>query len=416
LPGFDLEPRVEPGSTSGLLKSLLAVVSVVVLVSVGLATWALLQGERVSSDADNLGETRTYDPSFVVPAVASDGILRSARANLGVPALSASVGVDGTIVWSRAVGYADIKGGHAVSLASRFRIGSVSQAVTSLALGRLVEEGYLDLDAPIRSFVTDFPDKGRPITARQLAGHRSGIRHYGWRFGLPPHERLSRAHYDSVRESLKVFADDPLVFEPGTGSLYSCFGYVLLSAALEEASGKEFPTLLREEVFEPLGMWHTSPDSSTRPVEDRVSFYRVKLGRASKAVEIDSSARWAADWLLSTPEDLVKMGNALIADRFLARETRELLFAPQAPTGAEVASPGFGLGWRVDSADRPGSGGATTRLIYQGGASVGGGAFLLLYPEDRLVVAIAANGRVATRRLRGYVDGLAEQFLRSTGG
>ncbi|MGH8245210.1 MAG: serine hydrolase domain-containing protein, partial [Gammaproteobacteria bacterium] len=97
---------------------------------------------------------------------------------LGTPGLSAAVAMDGTIVWSEGFGYADVEHRAPVWPASRFRIGSVSKSLTAAAVAKLVEQGKLDLDAPIQRYVPSFPDHKQKITTRQLAGHLAGIRHY----------------------------------------------------------------------------------------------------------------------------------------------------------------------------------------------------------------------------------------------
>ena len=95
-----------------------------------------------------------------------------------IPGLQVAVAVDGKLVWSEGFGYADLAGKVPVTAETQFRIGSVSKPLTAAAVALLYEEGRLDLDAPVQRYVPSFPDKGYPITTRQLAGHLAGIRHY----------------------------------------------------------------------------------------------------------------------------------------------------------------------------------------------------------------------------------------------
>jgi CubicO group peptidase (beta-lactamase class C family) len=85
---------------------------------------------------------------------------------------------DGHVIWSEGFGMADLEQQVPATPLTRFRVGSVSKPLTSAALGLLVEEHKLDLDAPIQKYVPSFPQKPWPITTRQLAGHLAGIRHY----------------------------------------------------------------------------------------------------------------------------------------------------------------------------------------------------------------------------------------------
>lgn len=119
---------------------------------------------------------------------------------------------------------------------SKFRIGSVSKPLTAFAVGRLVEEGKLDLDAPVQQYVPDFPKKRWTFTIRQVAGHLAGIRHYK-DFST---EGFRTEHYSTVTESLDTFKDDPLLHEPGSEYSYSSYGWNLMSAVVETASKEEF--------------------------------------------------------------------------------------------------------------------------------------------------------------------------------
>ena len=96
----------------------------------------------------------------------------------GVPGFNVAVAVDGKIIYSEAFGYADLEQRVPAWQITKFRIGSVSKPLTSAALMKLVEQGKIDLDAPIQKYVPTFPDKGALITSRMLAGHLGGIRHY----------------------------------------------------------------------------------------------------------------------------------------------------------------------------------------------------------------------------------------------
>lgn len=95
-----------------------------------------------------------------------------------IPGLSVAVAIDGRLVWSEGFGYADREKRLLACPQTQFRIASLSKLLTAAAMAQLYEQGRLDLDAPIQRYVPSFPDKGYPITARQLASHRSGIRGY----------------------------------------------------------------------------------------------------------------------------------------------------------------------------------------------------------------------------------------------
>jgi serine beta-lactamase-like protein LACTB, mitochondrial len=295
-----------------------------------------------------------------------------------IPGLSIAVAVDGKIVWSEGFGLADLENNVAVSTRTSFRIGSVSKLLTAAALARLYEEKLIDLDAPVQTYVPTFPKKEQEITIRQLAGHLSGIRHYS------RDEFINRTGSASVTESLKVFQDSPLLFPPGSKYAYSSFGYVLLSAVIEGASKENFLTYMAGHVFRPLNMEATRPDDVQALAPQRSRFYSLDGQRQwLNAPYTDNSSRWAAAGFLSTAEDLTKFGSALLTDGFLKPETRTVMFTSQRT--ADGKETGVGLAWRI-ATDEKGR-----RILHHGGDSLGGRAFILMYPEQRVVVAMLCN-------------------------
>ena len=130
------------------------------------------------------------------------------RASL--PALSVAVARDGEVVWSEAFGYADLENRSPATPRTRFRIASVSKALTGTGLAWLAQRGAIDVDAPLGDYVENLPEHWHDLTARQLAGHTAGGRHYRGE------EIHSSVHYRSLRKALRIFRDDRLMFDPGT--------------------------------------------------------------------------------------------------------------------------------------------------------------------------------------------------------
>lgn len=308
----------------------------------------------------------------------------------GTPGMSVAVGMDGEILWSEGFGYADVENRVPVWEETKFRIGSVSKPITAAALGLLYEQGKLDFDAPVQRYVPSFPEKRWPITVRQVAGHLAGIRHYH------SGEWLSSRRYATVMEGLEIFQDDTLLFQPGERFSYSSYGWNLLSAVVEGASGEDFLTYMQDNVFGPLGLVHTIADHTDSIIPQRTRFYeRAEDGRVLNAQFVDNSYKWAGGGFISTPEDLVRFGLAHLDGQFLARETVETLWKSQRTNdGSET---GYGIGW--------GSGmtGGMTRYIQHSGGSVGGTTFLLILPEQRAAIAMVGNMSQAPV---GYVPSL----------
>lgn len=296
----------------------------------------------------------------------------------GIPGASVAVGIGGQIVWAEGFGWADLELGVPVTTLTKFRVGSVSKPITAAGLGLLVERGQLDLDAPVQTYVPGFPEKRWPITTRQLGGHTAGIRHYRGA------EMMSARRYPTVAAGLEIFADDSLLFEPGTEYSYSSYGWNLLSAVMEGASGVDFLTFMRDEVFEPLGLRHTVADHTDSIITFRTRFYEKRRdGNVINAPYVDNSYKWAGGGFLSTPEDLVRFGQSHLEPGFLQAETLAELQTPQTLLNGE--STGYGIGWSSGEQDDG------DRTYAHAGGSVGGSTLLLLVPEHDLVVAGVVN-------------------------
>ncbi len=296
---------------------------------------------------------------------------------VGTPGLSVAVGRGGEVVWAEGFGFADLENRVPVWPATRFRVASISKSLTAGALGVLVEEGRLDLDAPVQRYVPSFPEKRWPITTRQLAGHVAGVRHY--RGG----EAESRNHYDNVLDALGIFAADSLLFEPGTAYSYSSYGWNLISAVIQDAAGEPFLDYMREVVFDPLGMEDTVAEHVDSLIYHRARFYRQdREDRILNAPYVDLSNKWAGGGFLSTASDLVRYGLAWLGDGFLAPETVTMFWTSQRTRDAEPT--GYGIGWSI--LDREGE-----KVVYHTGGATGGSDVLTVFPERGVVVAILTN-------------------------
>jgi CubicO group peptidase (beta-lactamase class C family) len=332
---------------------------------------------------------------------------RLARAGLveqNLPGLSVAVGVDGEIVWAEGLGWADIEKRVPVSPEMRFRIGHVSKALTSAGVGLLLEQGELDLDEDIRTYVPGFPAKAWTITLRQLMGHVAGVRHY-----QSEGDYMPSAHCERASEGLGPFADDPLRFQPETRYSYSTFGWVLVSAAVEAAAHEPFATFMRTRILLPLGMRDTTTDSSSDPVPDTATFYYPRMSGDPQygpeiATDVDYSCFTGAGAFLSTPSDLVRFGMAFSSGNLLKPETVRTLQSPQLLLSGDETE--FGLGWTLETVPLAGE---RSRLASHASRTLlGGSAWLLTFPERGIVVAVMSN--ISYAALRPVALEIAQAF------
>ncbi len=321
----------------------------------------------------------------------ADVLFHNLVAEEKVPGISVTVLKKGETILQKGYGYADVERKIPVDAQKTvFRIASISKCITALALGRMMEDGMVDLDVSFYKYVPYYPKKSFDFTLRQLAGHTAGIRSYrGKEYAL---------NQDfSIKDSITVFKDDPLLFEPGKGYLYNSFDFVLLSLAMQEAGGMPFEDYLVEQVLNPLGMHHTfSPYQVECPPEHRAGsrdlWQHKKLGLAQfytktsiyfkKAVPVNNFYKLAGGGFLSTSEDVATLGQAILEEKLLKKETYDQLLTSQMVNGEPTF---YGLGFQVSQDDqgRP--------FVGHVGSSVGAYTNFFVYPNEETVIAILIN-------------------------
>jgi serine beta-lactamase-like protein LACTB len=305
-------------------------------------------------------------------------ILHAHMDRLGIPGASVAVAVKGHVVWAEGFGFADVENQVAVQPRTKLRIASISKAVTSAAVGLLYQEGRLDLDAPVQRYVPSFPVKPKgTVTTRLLAGHLAGVRHYLDR------EFESSVHYDDVVDALSIFENDSLQSVPGEKYSYSTYGWNLISAVIQGASGEKYLRYMRRHVLDPLGLRETVAEYEDSIIVGRGRQYRRSDdGRLVNAPYVDNSNKWAGGGYLSTASDLVRYGSSYLDGGLLEPETVKLMWTSQRTTGGEET--GYGIGWFVGTVEGH-------REVWHTGGAVGGSTILLIRPDDGVVVAILTN-------------------------
>lgn len=381
-------------------------VLVVFFAGLGIYTFVMAVSTKLHPNPNEVPSVAASAPSPEWAAAVERGrqVARAGLVHQNLPGLSVAVGVGGEIVWAEGFGWADMEKRVPVAPGMRFRIGHTSKALTSAAVGLLLEKGRLHLDDQIQKYVPAFPIKQWPVTLRQLMGHVAGIRHY-----RGEEDSVPTAHCERAVDGLKNFADDPLLFEPGTQYGYSTYGWVLVSAAVEAVANQPLPAFMAAQVFTPLGMTATSFDSATSPIPDRVTFYQRRFtGDAGEGVvpaaRVDNSCFAGAGAILSTPSDLVRFGTGLNRGKLLRADTVRKLQTPQVlNAGTETE---YGLGWMVEEVTLAGE---PTVMVHHASRSLRGGTTsFMTFPARGIVVAATAN--IANAITRDIALNIAQAF------
>jgi len=200
------------------------------------------------------------------------------------------------------------------------------------------------------------------------------------------------ARCERTADGLQRFAEYPLRFEPGTKYRYSTFGWILVSAAVEAAANEPFFNFMATQIFKPLGMRDTTPDSATEPIPDRVTFYYPRFSADTRygpelVRDGDYSCFAGGGAFLSTPSDLVRFGMAVNSGKLLQPATVKMLQTSQHLTSGDET--GYGLGWDLETVSLAEQ--STTMVGHDGEYFIGGSTSLMTFPERGLVVAVTTN-------------------------
>lgn len=321
-------------------------------------------------------------------------MFESAVASPTVPGISVAVAGREGIIWARGFGYADIEHQVPMSTKTKMRIGSVAKPMAAAGLMRLYEQGKVDMDADVRTYVPSWPEKHAVITLNHLTSHRSGIRHY------EGDEFLINKPYASSAESLAIFSSSPLLYTPGDKSTYSTHAWTLVAAAMEGADGaRDFAAIMEEEVFKPLGMMDSALDDQYKIIPNRQRPYEIRAGMLINAPQTDHSWKWAGGGIIASTSDVARFAVAHTMDGFLKSETRKLMFTPQKLNDGSRVD--FGVSWIVgfgnnltrykDHPTAPAMMERHKNAVMHSGGSMGGVTMMILCLDHNRAVTVVKN-------------------------
>jgi CubicO group peptidase (beta-lactamase class C family) len=308
---------------------------------------------------------------------------------------AALVSDGGKVIFKKGYGLADFEWKIPNSPDTKFRVGSITKQFTATVIMQLVEEGKLSVDATLSSVLPYYrKDTGSKITVHHLLTHTSGIPSYT---GLPNFMRdVSRDPY-GVREFVEKFCSGDLEFEPGSRFLYNNSGYFLLGAIIEAVTNKPYAQVLRERVFDPLGMAASGYDLSAPILEKRARGYESGPAGVRNADYLDMGLPYAAGSLYSTVEDLYIWDQALYGEKVLPSKAKERMFTPGLGN--------YGFGWIIQKRSI-GVEKAERLTISHGGGINGFSTQIIRLPEDRHLVVLFNN--TGGTNLNAMTDGILD--------
>ena len=297
------------------------------------------------------------------------------------PGLVVAVARHGKTIYRRGFGLASVELGVANTPRTRMRIGSTSKHFTCLAVLLLAEEGKLDIDAGVRTYVPELPDLKPEPTLRQLMTHTSGYRCYldiGFLADGMAIKPKGSALAAQVRQT-------GVNFPPGERMIYCNGGYQLLSLIVDRVSGIEFETFVKERIFEPMAMIDTDSVPSDFTIEPGMAVLHVPLpdGRFRRGIFPTEEVRGEGA-IISTVDDMLRWLAHLRGPKRVGSDASwAQIFAGTRLNNGLVNPYGLGL-MRHDYRG--------VEVIQHAGGVVGGSCQMLTVPAHELDIIIINNG------------------------
>lgn len=255
---------------------------------------------------------------------------------------------------------------------TKFRLGSLTKQFTATLILLLQQDGKLNVNDPVSKYLADTPSAWANIKLANLLGHTSGIPSFtGFKefptWSMSPH---------TPAEEIALFRDKPLDFEPGSKFVYSNSNFIVLGAVIEKVSGKKYADLLRERIFDPLGMKDSGLDSDELVLPKRASGYHPGGHGIEVARSESMSIPWSAGAIFSTTGDLLKWEHGLFGGKILNADSLKLMTTP--------GKGDYGLGVFIENRDG-------VRVVSHGGGIEGFNTHLAYAPEKQIAVVVLSN-------------------------
>ena len=291
----------------------------------------------------------------------------------------AAYAIDGEVKWQNSAGYACRDEKIPFTDSTLTRIASIAKPMTAIAIMQLVEQGLIDLEQPIQTYLPEFPTKEKgTITTRHLLAHISGIPQY-----YDEKEIENKRFFPSLADAMTVFENRPLLFEPGSKFFYTTYGYVTLGRIIETVSGLSYEEYMQKNIFDKAGMKNTGVEKKAESYANKSCLYHKKRRRAKEGKQNDLSNRIPGGGFYSTLSDLISFGNALLEGKLIADTSFQQMIVNQFK---EKEGNPYGLGWFLY-----GTPPNENVVIGHSGEQTGAATQIMLIPKSKTIVVVLSN-------------------------
>jgi len=253
----------------------------------------------------------------------------------------------GKILYQSAYGLANLDDHLPLTVNHVFHIASVGKQMTALGIMMLAEEGKLDYDDPVGTYVPEVRHFGNDFTVRRLLGHTSGLPDYEGRI---QDALLARAKEPANPDLVAVLSEmRELPSPPGRAFEYSNPGYDLLAVVIERIAAQTFPAFMRSRIFAPLGMTHTFSLPNVQRRADRMvaMSYIWKNGKPDAYPSDSLDNLYGSGSIYTTIGDMALYDEALYAGRMVSHPTLAEAFRPVELNDGGIQP--YGFGWELET-------------------------------------------------------------------
>jgi CubicO group peptidase (beta-lactamase class C family) len=346
-----------------------------------------------------------YDAKLVLDSTAKEKLTLQIKESyqniLGNHDFNGSILVakNGQILYEDYKGYFDFKSKSPITPNSTFHIASTSKTFTAMAILRLWEEGKIELDKTVASYLPGFPYP--EITVRMLLNHRSGINNYAYfmvdkqiqsykikgkkgkwvtktrTVQLPVVVKPGLIQNQDMLDFVVKYKPS-LLFKPNSSFNYSNTNFSLLALVIEKIVGKDYPTFLKESIFTPLGMTNTFVFSQKNIDNYQPSYYANNNPYTIEKFD----CIYGDKNIYSTVRDLFLWDKALYSGAYVKQKTLEIAFEPNSNDKPSIHN--YGLGWRmIDQADQ--------KIVYHNGWWHGNNSVFTRFIKDTATIIVLGN-------------------------
>lgn len=299
----------------------------------------------------------------------------------GAPGCAVGISRDGALDYARGYGMSNLEYDLPIAADSVFQSASISKQFTAFAIGLLAQEGRLSLDDDIRRYVPEIPDHGKTITLAHLIHHTGGLREQG--------QLLNLAGWrgdDLYTEADILWAlsrQRRANFAAGSEVVYGNAAYTLLGIVVQRVSGQSLRAFADARIFQPLGMADTQfRDDHTQVMARRASAYSPREGGGWR-ISVPNIDHYGSTSLHTSVGDLLKWQQNLIDARVGGRTLIDWMQTSGKLDDGTLTQ--YGAGLRL-------AGYRGLRMISHDGADGGYRSDMLLFPDQRVAIAVLCNG------------------------